>query len=93
MADTKISALTGVASVADANEFAVNEAGTSKKASASQLSTYIKSKGSYGDVQTFTATGAGTWTKPTTFTPQFARVVCVAAGGGGGNRRLRGGGV
>lgn len=41
MADTKISALTAVASVADANEFAVNEAGTSKKASAAQVKTYI----------------------------------------------------
>ena len=37
MADTKISALTAVTNVADANEFAVNEAGTSKKASAAQL--------------------------------------------------------
>lgn len=41
MADTKISALTGVSSVVAANEFAVNEAGTSKKASASQLKTFI----------------------------------------------------
>lgn len=40
MADTKISALTGVASVAGANEFAVNEAGTSKKASATQLAAF-----------------------------------------------------
>lgn len=40
MADTKISALTGVASVAGANEFAVNEAGTSKKASATQIAAF-----------------------------------------------------
>lgn len=42
MADTKISALSGVATVAGANEFAVNEAGTSKKASATQLQNFIK---------------------------------------------------
>ena len=41
MADTKISALTAVASVAAANEFAVNEAGTSKKASATQVQDFI----------------------------------------------------
>lgn len=41
MADTKISALTAVSSVADANEFAVNEAGTSKKATAAQLLSYV----------------------------------------------------
>jgi hypothetical protein len=40
MADTKISALTGVASVAGSNEFAVNEAGTSKKASGTQLAAF-----------------------------------------------------
>jgi len=36
------------------------------------------------DVQTFTTTGAGTWTKPTWFTPRMVRVVAVGAGGGGG---------
>lgn len=41
MADTKISALAAVASVAGANEFAVNEAGTSKKATADQIKTFI----------------------------------------------------
>jgi hypothetical protein len=40
MANTKISALTAVASVAGANEFAVNEAGTSKKASGTQLAAF-----------------------------------------------------
>lgn len=40
MADIKISALTAVASVAGANEFAVNEAGTSKKASGTQLAAF-----------------------------------------------------
>lgn len=41
MADSKISALTAVASVAGTNEFGVNEAGTSKKASGTQISTFI----------------------------------------------------
>lgn len=41
MADSKIEVLTTVASVAGANEFAVNEAGASKKASATQLATFV----------------------------------------------------
>jgi hypothetical protein len=39
-ADTKISALTAAASVAAANEFAINEAGTSKKVTAAQIKTF-----------------------------------------------------
>ena len=42
MADTKISALSAVGSVAGTNELAVNEAGTSKKASVTQLNTYLQ---------------------------------------------------
>lgn len=45
MADTKISALPAVGSVAGTNEFAVNEAGTSKKASATQITTYLGTVG------------------------------------------------
>ena len=41
MPDTKISALTAVVSVAGANEFAVNEAGVSKKASATLIADFI----------------------------------------------------
>jgi hypothetical protein len=41
VADTKISALSAVGSVADAQEFAVNDAGVSKKATALQLKTYV----------------------------------------------------
>lgn len=41
MADTKISALSAVSAVAGANEFAVNEAGVSKKASATQIADFI----------------------------------------------------
>lgn len=40
MADTQISGLTAVSSVAGANEFGVNEAGASKKASATQIATF-----------------------------------------------------
>ena len=41
MADTKISALTAVGAAAGANEIAVNEAGTSKKASLTQVEALI----------------------------------------------------
>lgn len=41
MADTKISALSAVSAVAGGNEFAVNESGTSKKASATQIADFI----------------------------------------------------
>ncbi len=40
MADTKISALSAAASVAGANEFAINEAGTSKKVTATQIAAF-----------------------------------------------------
>lgn len=45
MADTKISALSAVAASAAANEFVVNEAGTSKKASLTQIVTYLQTVG------------------------------------------------
>lgn len=41
MPDAKISALTAAGSVANANEFPVNEAGTSKKVTALQIYSYI----------------------------------------------------
>lgn len=41
MADTAISGLTAVASVAGTNEFMVNEAGTEKKATATQIATFV----------------------------------------------------
>lgn len=41
MADTKISALTAAASALGADEFAVNEAGTSKKVTLTQVATFI----------------------------------------------------
>lgn len=36
------------------------------------------------DIQIFTTPGANTWTKPTSFTPKFVRVILYGAGGGGG---------
>jgi hypothetical protein len=42
MANVKISGLTAAGSVVGANEFEINEAGTSKKVTASQISTFVK---------------------------------------------------
>ena len=41
MANVKISGLVGASVVADANEFEINEAGSSKKVTSTQLSTYV----------------------------------------------------
>lgn len=45
MADTKISALTGVTTAAGSNELPVNEAGASKKVTIDQILTYLQTKG------------------------------------------------
>lgn len=42
MADSKISALTGASAVDAANEFAINEAGTSKKVTAQQIKNFVE---------------------------------------------------
>jgi hypothetical protein len=57
--DTKISALTAVSSVAGANELAVNEAGTSKKASVTQLATFIDASPALTGVPTAPTAAAG----------------------------------
>ena len=41
MADTKISALAAASAVIDANEFAINEAGTSKKVTGTQIRLFV----------------------------------------------------
>lgn len=41
MANVKISELTGASTVADANEFEINEAGTSKKVTGTQIKSYV----------------------------------------------------
>jgi len=45
MADTKISALTAASVAAAANEFGINEAGTSKKLTLAQIITFLQTKG------------------------------------------------
>jgi len=45
MADTKISALVAASSAAGANELAINEAGTSKKVTLTQVETYLRTRG------------------------------------------------
>jgi hypothetical protein len=57
---------------------------TTGTSAASWNSSYPTATAYAPDVQTFTATGAGTWTKPVSFTPKVVRVVCVGGGGGGG---------
>jgi hypothetical protein len=54
MANVKISGLVGASSVADANEFEINESGTSKKVTGTQLKTFVYSP----DEITLTGTGS-----------------------------------
>ena len=61
MADTKISALAAVAAIAGTNELAVNEAGTSKKATATQIKTFVLT----APVVAAGSTSAGSWPKLT----------------------------
>ena len=50
MSDTKISALPAATAVLAADEFAVNEAGTSKKVTAAQIATYAGGSGGASDI-------------------------------------------
>jgi hypothetical protein len=59
MPDTKISALTAAGSAAGANEIPINEAGTTKKITVTQLNTFVNTAPSFA---AGTAT-AGTWPK------------------------------
>lgn len=63
-ADTKISALTAASAAADANEYAINEAGTSKKVSGSQIKTYVTT----APVFAAGTASANTWPKLTSGT-------------------------
>jgi hypothetical protein len=85
MANVKISDLTAAASVADANEFEINEAGTSKKVTGAQISTKVRGDITSTDVQTagalmdseltnITAVKALDQGVATTDSPQFAGV-------------------
>lgn len=62
MANVKISGLTAAGSVAGANEFEINEAGTSKKVTGTQIATFVFS----GNEITMPGTGALTVQKGTT---------------------------
>ena len=59
MANVKISGLTGASSVADANEFEINESGTSKKVTGTQIKTFVYSPNE------ITLTGTGSLEIPT----------------------------
>lgn len=91
MADTKISALTASSGVAAANEFAINEAGASKKATAAQLADYIAkslsgSSGAMGDNRTtlcLTSNSADN-------TAVTQAVVMTITGVGAGTYRIKG---
>lgn len=50
MANVKISGLTAAGSVVGANEFEINEAGTSKKVTGAQILTYVKANTAPGDI-------------------------------------------
>jgi hypothetical protein len=50
MANVKISGLTAAGSVVGANEFEINEAGTSKKATGAQILAYVKANTAPGDI-------------------------------------------
>lgn len=63
MADTKVSALSAVAAAAGAQEIPVNDSGTSKKLTVTQLLTYLQTKGmnrvwSLGSTHTISSTTA-----------------------------------
>ena len=62
MANVKISGLTAAGSVAGANEFEINEAGTSKKVTGTQIATFVFS----GNEITIPGTGSLTVQKGTT---------------------------
>jgi hypothetical protein len=62
MANVKISGLTAAGSVAGANEFEINEAGTSKKVTGTQIATFVFS----GNEITMPGTGSLTVQKGTT---------------------------
>lgn len=74
MADTKISALAAAGAAADANELVINEAGTSKKLTASQIKTYATNFSDHTHAVTGTgSTGGGASLAPTTLlVPQTA---------------------
>lgn len=91
MVDTKISALTAATAVVDANEFAINEAGTSKKVTAAQIEAYLTTgiagnSGAAGQRQTTMCLSADS--SDVTVTTQTT--VMTVTGVGAGTWRLKG---
>jgi hypothetical protein len=91
VADTKISALTAASGVVDANEFAINEGGVSKKVSAAQIEAYLHTAiagntGAAGQRQTTEVLTADS-TDITTTTQQ---TVMTITGVGPGTWRVKG---
>lgn len=85
MADTKISALAAATLVVDANEFAINEAGTSKKVTAAQIEAYLHTSisgntGAAGQRQTTEVLAANSSDVTTTATVTVMTITGVGAG-------------
>jgi len=81
VADTKISALTAAGSVALANEFAINEAGVSKKVTGTQLAAFMSLNSGWRFLGNATA-NAAVRTGTVTWTGTFAELIfeCYIAG-------------
>lgn len=80
MADVKISELTAASSVADANEFEINEAGTSKKVTAAQIKTYMALPKVYAVRLTQSGSGDPSGTAGTNTTGATVTLARAAAG-------------
>jgi hypothetical protein len=84
----KISALPAAGSVAGTDEFETNQSGTSRKATAAQISAYVQSQMASGfpagTAMLFVQTAAPTgWTKSTTHDNKALRIVSGSASSGG----------
>ena len=78
MADTKVSALTAVTTPDGADEFPVNQAGTSKKVTLSQIRSSLPTSPTVVSVGTaFSGTGVPTATLPGTHTTDDILVLCI----------------
>jgi hypothetical protein len=91
MADTKVSALPGITTVVDATEFPVNDGGTSKKATASQIEAYLHTgiagnSGAAGQRQTIIVLTADSADNTTT----TQTTVMTVTGVGTGTWRVKG---
>lgn len=74
MADTPISGLPAVAAAAGANEFPVNEVGTTKKVTITQLVSFLTLKGLFAEIT------ASTTTTSASFVDLLTQVITIGAG-------------